>query len=265
MTRRRRNLEWLLVDTHLWVSSAAAGLSLFAAAALGFSERLAPMGVVFSATLLIYAVDDVFDGRTRIQPARWLTVVVGGGTLLAQLLQAPIAVVVTVAAGSLPALLYAAPIRGRRLRELPAVKPFFVAFSLSVGAVAVPLLWATNTGQYAAGALPLLGVMLVLFLLVLCNVCFFDLRDREVDARTGVRTLPLRLGERRTRRLCLVLCMPAALAAVSILPGVSTTLLIAIAATATYVCYLPVLATRLHYALVVDGVPILLGLITILT
>ena len=66
----RRTLEWLVVDTHLWVSAAAAGLTLFAAAAIGLPTRAAPMGVVFSAALLIYAVDDISDGRMRAQPAR---------------------------------------------------------------------------------------------------------------------------------------------------------------------------------------------------
>ena len=96
----RRGLEWILLDTHIWVSAAAAGLTLFAASALGLPQRLAPMGAVFSATMLIYAVDDIFDGRMRSQPGRWLTVLLGAGSLSGQLLLAPVVITVTVEIGS---------------------------------------------------------------------------------------------------------------------------------------------------------------------
>ena len=129
------------MDTHLWVSAAAAGLTLFAAAALGLSTGVAAAGIVFSATLLIYAVDDFFDGRMRAQPVRWYTLAIGFLSLGVQLLSAPTVAVIVVALGAVPALLYGAPIRGRRLRELAGVKPFFVAASLTTAAVAVPVLW----------------------------------------------------------------------------------------------------------------------------
>lgn len=255
-----RTLEWLLVDTHLWVSAAAAGLTLFAAAAIGVPLRAAPMGVVFSATLLIYAVDDVLDGRMRAQPARWLTVALGAVSLAAGLQLAPTAVVIAVAAGAIPALLYGVPIRGRRLRELPGVKPFFVSASLAVAAVAVPALWAWSPTTEPPAASRVIVTGTVIFALVLCNVCFFDLRHREADERAGLRTIPVWLGVSGTRRLCLVLCLGVAVVG-ALAIGVSQVPLIAAAlATAAYVRFLPAPGGRLQYALVVDGVPVLLGI-----
>ena len=254
----RRTLEWLVVDTHLWVSAAAAGLTLFAAAAIGLPTRAAPMGVVFSATLLIYAVDDISDGRMRAQPARWLTVGLGGGSLAVQLLWAPISVVIVVVAGAIPALLYGVPIHGRRLRELPAVKPFFVSASLAVAAVAVPSLWAWSTSSSPA-APRVIATGAALFTLVLCNVCFFDLRDRVADERAGVRTIPVRLGVSGTLRLCLALSLGVVGETLAI--GVLQAPLIAAAlATAAYARFLSAPGGRLECALVVDGVPVLLGI-----
>ena len=214
-------------DTHLWVAAAAASLTLFAAVAVGATGELPSMGVVFSATLLIYAVDDAFDGRMGAQPARWPLVALGVISLSAQLLLAPAAVVLAVTIGALPALLYGASIRGRRLRQLPGVKPFFVAASVAVAVVAVPALWSWSATQQQPAVPRVLATTAVLFLLVLSNVCLFDLRDRVADARSGLRTIPVRLGVAGTT------CLSAN-------------------------------GGRLEFALIVDGVPVLHGLTLLL-
>ena len=252
-------LERGLVDTHLWVSAAAAGLTLFAATALRLSTGVAAAGVVFSATLLIYAVDDFFDGRMRVQPLRWYTMAVGFLSLGVQLLSAPTVAVIVVALGAAPALLYGAPIRGRRLRELPAVKPFFVAASLTVAAVAVPVLWAWPTPAILPAASRIAMVAVFLLGLVLCNVCFFDLRDRVDDVRAGVCTVPVVLGVAGTHRLCLTVCLGVALAATVAEAGLRAPLVAAALTTAAYARLLPARSGRLKYALAVDGVPVLLG------
>ena len=258
----RRELEWILVDSHLWVSAAAAGLTLFAAATLGLPFRAGPAGIVFSATLLVYAVDDVFDGRMHRQPARWLLVLIGGAMLSVQLLMAPAIIVVVVTGGAVPALLYGAPIGGHRFRELPGVKPFYVAASLAVAAVSIPVLWQTDLQLPSTPRLIATGVLL--FALILGNVCFFDLRDRHEDAGAGVRTIAVRLGVARTRRLVLVL--GAMVAGGSVLVGGEQwpSLALAALATAAYARFLPVTGGRLQYGLVVDGVPVMLGCLVLL-
>ena len=259
-SKLHRVLERGLVDTHLWVSAAAAGLTLFAAAALGLSTGMAAAGVVFSATLLIYAVDDFFDGRMRAQPMRWCTLAIGFLSLGVQLRSAPAVAVVVVAVGAVPALLYGAPIRGRRLRELPAIKPLFVAASLTVAAVTVPALWAWPAPEFLPATSRIAMVTAFLFGLVTCNLCFFDLRDRSADARAGISTIPVVLGVARTRRLCLSLCVGIALAATVAGGGLRMPLIAAALATAAYASLLPARSGRLGFALAVDGVPVLMGL-----
>jgi hypothetical protein len=261
MTQRLRStLEWVLVDTHLWVATAAASLTVFAAAAVGAPVQLPPLGVVFSSTLLIYAVDDIFDGRMRSQPVRWLAVGSGALSLLVQLLWAPRLVVIVVIVGALPGLLYGVRICGRRLRELPGVKPFFVAGSLAVAVVAVPVLWGRPMAAPSPGLARMAIAIGSLFLLVLSNVCFFDLRDRAADARAGVRTIPVRLGVVGTRRFCLTLSLAVGLATPFVGDDLRGPLLMAVLATAAYTALLPAPGGRLQYALAVDGVPVLLGL-----
>lgn len=249
-------LERVLVDTHLWVGLAAAGLGLFAAASLGVAA-VPSAGLLFSATVLIYSVDDVFDGRMRRQPARWVTLAASALALATQLWVAPRAVAALILLGAPPALLYAAPIRGRRLRDLPGVKPLFVASSLTVAAVTVPLVWAWAEGVIVdTTRAPQTAYFL--FVVVLCNVCFFDLRDRETDAAAGVGTIPVRAGVSGTRRLCVALCLLTGVVVLS--TTAPPALWLALGGTVFYALALPEGAGRLTYALVVDGVPILLGL-----
>lgn len=240
--RSSKFLEWLLVDTHLWVSAAAACLAFFVASVVAPPVRLVSAAIVFSATLLIYAVDDIFDGRMATQPLRWLTVIAAAIGLSGQLLLAPPPTAMVVGFGALPALGYAAPIAGRRLRELPGVKPFFVALSLTTAVVAVPALLAWEGRLAPVGDTLTLAVLL--FPLILSNVCFFDLRDRNMDAARGIQTIPVRLGEMATRTLCLALCLFVGVAALALGHAAG--------------------GRRLAYALAVDGVPVLLGMTALL-
>ena len=245
--RLRRALELGLVDTHLWVSTAAAGLALFASAALGLPTRTMPAGIVFSATLLIYAVDDFFDGCMHAQPWRWCTLSFGLISVGAHLLWAPTAVAVAVVAGTVPALFYGMQIRGRRLRELPTIKPFFVAGSLTTAVVVVPVLWSWSVQEPFPAVSRIAVVAALLFGLVTCNVCFFDLRDRVDDARAGVRTIPVALGVVRTRWLCLALCLGVALVTLLVGSGLRAPLIAAAFVTAAYARLLPVRSSRLGY------------------
>jgi len=176
------------------------------------------------------------------------------------LVTAPAPVVVVVLIGGFPALLYGAPIRRRRFRELPGVKPFFVATSLALAAVGVPTLWVWATTLQPLAGPRVITTIGVLFLLILSNVCFFDLRDRLADARAGVRTIPVWIGVAGTRRFCLALSLTVGLTATVGGGNLRVSLLAAAAATAMYALFLPSPGGRLQYALVVDGVPVLLGL-----
>jgi 1,4-dihydroxy-2-naphthoate octaprenyltransferase len=98
--------------------------------------------------------------------------------------------------------------------------------------------------------------------LVFCNVCLFDLGDRQADARCDVRTIPVRLGTTRTRVLCLSVCaaMLVALSA-SFGPGLHPDPALWLAILATAGCFaLP----QPGAALLADGIPVSLGLLVLL-
>ena len=277
MSRLARRAEAVLVDAHLWVAVAAAGLTLYAAHALGLPADPRPPLLVLAATILIYAVDDVFDGRAVAKGrsperaaswrvASWRVAVATAAAMLAwQLVAAPRPVITLVGLGGLPCLAYGLPVGGHRLRDLPGVKPFLVAVAVVVAVIGVPLAW-TPVRHPSPSPPAIVGLGLALFALVLCNVCFFDLRDLAVDSGAGVRTVATCLGDRGTRLFCMCVCGFTGLAlALYELPGIwPAPMLAALAATAAYAAGLPAAASRLGYAAAVDGVPVLLGMSVLL-
>ncbi len=260
-------VEQMLVDTHLWVAAAAAGLALFCAQALALPRVVEPVVLVGSSTLLIYRFDGWVDedrpSRGRILPILAMVLFVVSTR------QAPTAVLWLVGSGAVPCLLYGVrwpqSISGYRcLRELPGVKPLFVTSALTVAVCGVPLLWSAsipNTVPVASVAALAGG----LWVLLLCNVTLFDLRDRAADARRGLLTLPVLLGRRHTRAGVIVVCLAlgCTLPWLATAGGFDVTVLLALqlatAATACCAYGLTPVSSRLHYALCVDGIPLMLG------
>lgn len=292
-------IEGWLVETHLWVAAAAAGLVLFCCRALDLSHPGGPVAMVGAATLLIYRFDGWVD---EDRPSRgWLPAAGSLALLLWSGSQAPVAVRWCLALGAIPCLVYGWRLphtRGkvRCLREIPGVKPLFVTTALTVAVIGIPLLWSTSPPSHAVGASAsfvvgqisaaattalagssqehrsLAGVVVVagsLWVLLLCNVTLFDLRDCVADAARGLRTLPVLLGPGRTR---LSIAIVAGLLAITlggclVWPsdvGLDPTTcgVLALAAAATALCAgaLTPTSDRLQYAMWVDGIPLTLGL-----
>ncbi|MBT3344413.1 MAG: hypothetical protein HN712_23395 [Gemmatimonadetes bacterium] len=260
-------VERLLVDTHLWVASAAAGLVLFCSQALGLPRMMEPVVMVGAATLLIYRFDGWVDADRPSMGT--MPAVLAMALLVWSARQAPAAVLWLVALGAVPCLLYGVRWPGsirryRCLREVPVVKPLFVTSALMVAVFGVPLLWSvattlvipmTKIGALAGG----------LWVLLLCNVTLFDLRDRVADARRGLLTLPVLFGNRQTRMgvmaacLALEIALPWLASIGDLEPMVLLPLQLATAATALCAIGLTPVSSRLRYAICVDGIPLLLG------
>ncbi len=83
--------------------------------------------------------------------------------------------------------------KGYRLRDFGAVKVFLIAWVFTWLTVWLPALEAGLTDRFATGFM-----MAERFAFLFAITVPFDLRDREVDLRTGVRTLPVLLGVRRS-------------------------------------------------------------------
>jgi 4-hydroxybenzoate polyprenyltransferase len=100
-----------------------------------------------------------------------------------------------IAAGTPVCLGYSAPIFGFRFKDVSLLKTLFAPSIVSVAVVGLPWL---HEGVPPVGANPALTIFrswcFLLFDMILC-----DLRDIEGDQRMGIRSLPVCLGEKRTR------------------------------------------------------------------
>ena len=87
------------------------------------------------------------------------------------------------------------------LRQVPGLKVFYIAILWSLSGAGLPVveMWAEGEG-IDWGAAHYLGISKVLFLLV-CTLPF-DIRDMRQDALYHLKTIPLILGERKSRSLC---------------------------------------------------------------
>ena len=137
-------------------------------------------------TFLVLAVGSQLLALTR-QP-RWPSLIVAGVMLLG--------------------ILYSVPVRRHRptvrLKAVPIVKNLAAAAGWAAAVVLYP---AFSTGAergprvWAAFLLMAAGTFVV--------EVIWDLRDVEGDGRTGLRTIPLLLGSRRSRTVLEVICLAA--------------------------------------------------------
>ncbi len=99
--------------------------------------------------------------------------------------------------GALVCMNYSVPMLGFRFKDIPFLKSFF-APALVTAAFVIPPALQQRPGAAAACyiAASAWTLCVTLFNMILC-----DLRDIKGDARTGIRSLPVALGARRTIRL----------------------------------------------------------------
>jgi 4-hydroxybenzoate polyprenyltransferase len=92
---------------------------------------------------------------------------------------------------------YSAPIFGFRFKDVPLLKTLFAPTIVSVAVVGLPWFHEGAPPVGASFALTLFrSWCFLLFDMILC-----DVRDIEGDRRMGIRSLPVCLGEKRTRAL----------------------------------------------------------------
>jgi 4-hydroxybenzoate polyprenyltransferase len=171
----------------------------------------------FCAAMLIYQAD-----RLRLDPAdplniprraaacarwRWLTwaaVAIGAAGLVGiPLWRRNWIVLGLVLLGSFVSLGYSAPLLGKRWKDVPVLKTLF-APTLVTAAVFALLMLAEVTDP-TKNPIRLFDSLTWLlpwaFAYLLFNMVLCDLRDREGDAVTGIRSIPVFIGEKHTRTL----------------------------------------------------------------
>ncbi len=176
--------------------------------------------------------------------------------------------IVAVAITAIPlvnGILYSIPFlprgfRYRRLKDIPFVKNFIVGLAWAVPVAFLPV---ACTG-YSAGMMTFV-IGLFFFLLSFVDSTVFDIRDVKGDAETGVQTIPVILGIRRTEILLSVM-NGAGIAIILILSNgcLSTIETAIIVGIAIYVqCYIVLFngtkREQVMYDLVADGQYLLLG------
>jgi 4-hydroxy-3-methylbut-2-enyl diphosphate reductase len=152
-------------------------------------------------------------------------------------------------------------IRYTRLKDLPASKDLFVALAWMAACVLAP--WLSHGSRLVPG---LLVACVFAFVLTFVKAIVTDLGDIQEDHLRGRETLPIVLGERKTRRLmaALALGLGALLAlgaALGWTPGVGWLLLACPVYILAYLWLFPrrVLASDVLCTLVSDGALLLAG------
>lgn len=186
----------------------AVGVTAFA---WGVAEG--PFGVtewiVFSAMVWIYnfdaaradAADEInlperVQWRRRYAQSRQTLIMMAILSLIAAMIYEP-RLVAPVILGGCGSLAYSLPVLSVRIKDLPAIKTVFPACVLTA-AVLGPRVWL---GQATLD----LQQLIWCFCFLLVNISLFDVRDRRGDAQTGVRSVAVLLGPRRTLGLLLLL------------------------------------------------------------
>ena len=165
----------------------------------------------FCAALVIYNADrlwrdpaDAWNLPQRTATTARLRGVAGALTVFAALVLTVLPIVrgdwITLAltlGGALVCLNYSRPLLGFRFKDAPVAKTFFAPTIVAAALIGLPWIHEGPPPSGAAFAM----IALRAWTLLLFNMTLCDLRDIAGDRRTGIVTLPLALGEKRTRTL----------------------------------------------------------------
>jgi len=104
-------------------------------------------------------------------------------------------------AGAIVSLNYSIPILGFRWKDVPLLKTFFAPTIVTASILGLP--WLHLGPAVDLGTLLIISLRSWTFLMFNMIIC--DLRDLEGDRASGIRSLPVALGEKGTRWLLLAL------------------------------------------------------------
>jgi len=206
----------IFIYPSIWVSAGLASLTIYTQDVLNLPADWQPPLFIFSASLVFYNLDRIFDSYVQEIPDRQVQSFFRNKLVFFLLLSAVLVTLTLlffapqqvrlVSLGGLVPLLYGMPLfplqlgqeehRWYRLKDIPGTKAWIVAGTLTYAVVAVPLAYANLSLDRSA-------ILISLFLLIFIgtNSHLFDLRDVRSDFNKGVLTLPLMIGIKETRLL----------------------------------------------------------------
>ena len=267
----KRGIE-IFVYSSLWTASALASLVLFAQHTLGLPPHPGPALLLFFSALFIYNLDHVVDSKVQKIPddeaqrffSHWfvrLALVVIALTTGLMVSNAPPAAQKVFGAYTVIGLVYGLPlVRYRsaggiyhlRLKDIPFIKAWLIAFAVTTGVIGLPVAWSGRAPDSEVWQLALF-----VFVFTSSNAHMFDVRDIESDRLHRVLTLPVAAGIRRTKEAVILLnLVMLALMMWGWAGGLTSAypeIILSTAATVLYVLFIRVDTHRLYYGIVVEG------------
>jgi len=169
--------------------------------------------IVFFSTLLLYNATEILQESKRfkgIKPGS-LYQVIGMFSiflLLALMFLIPIKAIPVLLLAALLSFAYIFPVYPFRkpvqsLRNLPYLKVIIIACVWMIVTVWLPLM----TSENSISPIKIMQLSWDRFLLILITALPFDIRDMETDRKSGIKTLPVRMGSKQTWYLIHVLLL----------------------------------------------------------
>jgi 4-hydroxybenzoate polyprenyltransferase len=197
-----------LTSLNLVITTALCCLVIWVQRQIGAPPSPAPVALVGFSTLIIYNIDHARDAivepknptETNSPLPHALAIFAGAAGLILTLLNSPARMAQLVIIGGALCSTYAITIPAlgwrRPLKNIPGFKSFFVSFAISSALVTVPMSVIPQPDLRVAASL-----WCSLFGLIVISAHAFDTRDHDADQLSGVPTLPVALGNFRTRLL----------------------------------------------------------------
>lgn len=180
---------------------------------LGMQPQLHPyLFIIFFATLFEYNIHRFMTALTNPRALdspkhRWVKEHLKGfyalvglsvGGFITAILFAKIKVLLTLAPIGLITIFYSLPIFKKdkiifRLREIPILKIFLIAFVWSASTILLPIIQS----GLSFGNLNVTCMLTERFIFVFAITLPFDIRDMAADTEAGLTTIPLIIGERK--------------------------------------------------------------------
>lgn len=238
-----RNVHYLIMKfyrifvlSNLMLATSATLLTVAAQVQLGMQPQWHPyLFLIFFATLFEYNLHRLItvwkhpealastkhSWVLRYKKAFFLLVAASVLGFLIALYYSKATVLLTLLPFALLTILYSFPVWGKksgeyRLRQIPFLKIFLIAAVWSAVTILLPVMHVERSFSFGH----LFLMLLERFLFVFAITIPFDIRDMEVDRKTGLKTLPLQLGVQRSLQLAAI-----ALILFACLSGVHYTLL----------------------------------------
>lgn len=204
-----------LINTNIYISIAAVFLTIETQIQLGMKPQWHPyLFIIFFATLFEYNLHRLITiitnkealnsdkhkwVRENLKGFNFLVFISVTGFICVAFL-AKKEVLITLAPIAILTMFYSIPIFGNhksifRLREIPYLKIFLIAFVWSSSTILLPIIQSNSTFNKTH----IITMLAERFFFIFAITIPFDIRDIEADKQAGLKTIPLLINENKSR------------------------------------------------------------------